>query len=67
MDGQIAGLIARIHGLEAELEAAFAKRRLALAYTVKDRVVHMEEAVLKRHRALQSHLASYVLGARPQR
>ena len=65
MDAQIAGIIDRIHVLEAELELAFAKRRLTLAYTVKKRLEDVEEQVLKRHRELKTSLSGYILGARP--
>lgn len=65
MDAHIAGIIDRIHVLEAELELAFAKRRLTVAYTVKKRLEQVEEQVLKRHRELKTGLAGYILGARP--
>ena len=65
LDPHIAGIIDRIHALEADLELEFAKRRLAVAYTVKSRLGGMEEQVLKRHRELKASLAGYILGARP--
>lgn len=65
MNERIAQISAHLHALELELEAEFAKRRIELAYSVKDRVVRFEEHVLRRHRKLKTPLARYVLGARP--
>jgi hypothetical protein len=65
MNQRIAGIVAQIHNLESELEVEYARRRMELAYTVKDRVVRFEERVLKRHRELKTRLSRYILGARP--
>jgi hypothetical protein len=54
-----------IHQLERELEVEFARRRLEFAFTVHDRSVRFEESVLRRHKAIRSHLLKYILGARP--
>jgi hypothetical protein len=65
MNQRIADIGEQIRRLESELEAEFARRRMELAFTVKDRVVRFEEHVLKRHRELKTRLSRYVLGARP--
>ena len=65
MNQRIAGIVAQIHQLESELEVEFARRRMELAFTVKDGVVKFEEHVLKRHCELKTRLSGYILGARP--
>jgi hypothetical protein len=65
MNERIVAILDQIHLLESELEKQFAKRRMELAYTVRDRVARFEIPVLRRHRQLRVSLARYVLGARP--
>ncbi len=65
MDKHIARISDQIRALESELELAFARRRMELAYDVRNRVVHFEEQVLVRHRELRTRLSSYILAARP--
>lgn len=65
MNARIAELTAMIGRLEDDLEVEFARRRLELAYTVKDGKVRFDEFVLKHHKELRSRFLSYVLDARP--
>ena len=65
LGAHIAALIDRTRSLEADLELEFAKRRLAVAYTVRSRLGEIEEQVLQRHRKLKAGLSRHVLGARP--
>ena len=65
LDKHIARISDQIRALESELELAFARRRMELAYDVRNRVVHFEEQVLVRHRELRTRLSSYILAARP--
>ncbi|MEQ1580183.1 MAG: hypothetical protein ABL964_06295 [Steroidobacteraceae bacterium] len=65
MNPRIAAIGHEIRHLEEELELEFARRRTEFAYSVRDRVVHFEERVLKRHRDLRRGILRYVLSARP--
>jgi len=65
MNPKIAEIVGMIHRLEDDLEVEFARRKLELAYTVRDDKVRFEEYVLKRHKQIRSRLFSYVFGARP--
>jgi hypothetical protein len=65
MNPRIAEIMGMIHRLEDDLEVEFARRKLDLAYTVRDGKVRFEEYVLKRHKRFRSRLLSYILGARP--
>ena len=65
MNSRITEITEMLRRLDDELEVEFAKRRLALAYTVRQGKVHFEEVVLKDHRKLRSRLLGYVLDARP--
>jgi hypothetical protein len=65
MNARIAEITAMMRTLENDLEAEFARRRLELAYTVRDGKVRFEEFVLKQHKELRSRWLSYILGARP--
>ncbi len=64
MNQNIAAIIERIELLESELEMEVARRRLELAFTVKNGVVRFEEHVLKRHRQLKTRLSQYIFRAR---
>jgi hypothetical protein len=65
MNEQITRLTERIAGLEAELEAEFAKRRADLRFGLERGRVVFEEEVLRRHRELKTSLSRYILNARP--
>jgi len=62
---EIARLAGSIRTLERELEAALAKRRVELNYTVHEGVARFEQLVIARHRLMKSRLLSYIFGARP--
>jgi hypothetical protein len=55
----------KIRGLELELESEFAKQRADLRFGLERGRVRFEEEVARRHRQLRTHLARYVLTARP--
>lgn len=61
---EITQLAAAIRGLERQLEAALAKRRIELNYEVREGVVRFEQAVVARHRLLKTRLLHYIMGAR---
>jgi len=61
----IAALILRIGELQEELETELAKQRTQFRYTLNQRKINFERAVLRRHRELRQRLLSYLLGARP--
>ncbi len=63
MPDKVGGLLRRIRALEDEVELA--RRRLELSFAVCDGKARFEQAVLVRHRALKTHVARYVLTARP--
>jgi hypothetical protein len=65
MNTRITEITNMLRHLEDELELEFAKRRLALAYTVREGRVHFQEHVLQDHRRRRSRLLAYVLAARP--
>lgn len=65
MPDQVGGLLQRIRALEDEVELELAKRRLELSFAVHEGKARFEQAVLVRHRALKTHVARYVLTARP--
>jgi hypothetical protein len=62
---EITQLAASIRGLERQLEAALAKRRIELNYKVRDGAIHFEQEIIEQHRLLKARLLKYVLGARP--
>jgi hypothetical protein len=61
----VAALILRIGELQEELETELAKQRTQFSYTLNQRKIKFERAVLWRHRELRQRLLRYVLGARP--
>jgi len=65
MNPRITEITAMLRHLDGELELEFAKRRLALAYTVHNGKVRFEEHVLKDHRKRRSRLLGYIFAARP--
>ncbi len=65
MTDTIDAIVTRIHALELELEAEFAKQRAGLRYGLEHGKVLFEEDLLRRHRELQTGLARYLLKARP--
>jgi hypothetical protein len=65
MNSKITEITAMIRRLEDDLELEFARRRLALAFTVTNGKVQFEEYVLQHHKKLRSRFLSYVLDARP--
>jgi len=56
-------LLARIRGLELELEAEFAKQRAGLRHGLEHGVAAFEAEVIRRHRELRKSTASYLLTA----
>lgn len=62
---EITHLADAIRGLERQLEAALATRRVELNYRVHDGIVHFERAVIERQRLLKARLLRYIFGARP--
>ncbi len=61
MTDTIDAIVTRIHALELELEAEFAKQRAGLRYGLEHGKVLFEEDLLRRHRELQTGLARYLL------
>ena len=65
MSDRINELMARIQGLELELEAEFARQGAELRYGLEHGRVVFEEEILRRHRELQTRLSRYILNAKP--
>lgn len=65
VQAEIRSIIARINGLQTELEQAFEKARAELRLRIERDKVVFEEHVLKRHRELKIRLWDYIRGARP--
>jgi hypothetical protein len=65
MNTRVAGILALIHTLEADLEIELARGRLEFCYTVTNSKVQFEEKILKYHKDIRRHWLSYVLEARP--
>src|SRR5258708_7186619 len=65
MNPDIAALIDKIRGLEAELDAALAQRRAELRVGLEKGRALFEEELLRRHRELRTRLARYLLAAHP--
>jgi hypothetical protein len=64
MNPRIAATSHEMRRLDDELEMEFARKRLELAFSVRERVVKFEERVLKHHKDLKVGLFRYVLGGR---
>ncbi|MBL8537804.1 MAG: hypothetical protein JNM59_10420 [Hyphomonadaceae bacterium] len=58
-------ILSRIHELELELEAEFAKQRAGLRFGFERGRVRFEQEVARRHRELRRGVARYILGANP--
>jgi hypothetical protein len=58
-------LIEKMRRLEEELEVEFARKRAELHFTIVNRKVRFEEAILERQKKLKVGLVRYVLHARP--
>ncbi|KCZ91814.1 hypothetical protein HJO_11872 [Hyphomonas johnsonii MHS-2] len=54
-----------MRGLEIELESELAKQRTGLRYGLERGRALFEEEVVRRHRALRTHVARYIFSARP--
>ncbi|MEN6542854.1 hypothetical protein [Parvibaculum sp.] len=65
MDAKVDELLGRIHALELELEAEFARQGAELRYGLEHGRVVFEEEVLRRHRELQTRLSRYIFNAKP--
>lgn len=65
MNAKIEELMARIQGLELELEAELSRQSAELRYGVEHGRVVFEAEILRRHRELQTRLSRYVLNAKP--
>lgn len=65
MSAKIDDLMGRIHALELELEAEFARQGAELRFGLEHGRVVFEEEVLRRHRELQTRLSRYILNAKP--
>lgn len=65
MNATIADLTRKIRTLEDELEVQLALARAELHVRIEEGKVSFEQAVLRRHRELKTHLLRYLAGARP--
>ena len=65
MTPPIDAILDQIRALEADLEAEFAKQRAGLRYGLERGKVLFEQEVVRRHRALRTHVARYLFSARP--
>jgi len=65
MSAKVDDLMGRIHALELELEAEFARQGAELRFGLEHGRVVFEEEVLRRHRELQTRLSRYILNAKP--
>ena len=65
MSAKIDELLARIEGLEKELQAEFAKQSAGLHYSLEHGRAVFEAEMLRRHREMQVRLTKYIMGARP--
>jgi hypothetical protein len=63
---KITGLIEKMRQLEDELEVELAKRKAELHFTIEDRRVRFEQAVLERQKKFKVGIARYVLRASPR-
>ena len=65
MTPDIAALIEKIRALEAELDAALARRRAELRIGLEHGRIAFAEELLRRHRELRQKLLPYLFGADP--
>jgi len=65
MNAKIDELMARIHGLELELEAELSRQSAELRYGFEHGRVVFEAEILRRHREMQTRLSRYILNAKP--
>lgn len=65
MSAKIDDLMARIHGLELELEAELSRQSAELRYGFEHGRVVFEAEILRRHREMQTRLSRYILNAKP--
>ena len=65
MSEKIDELMARIQGLELELEAELSRQSAELRYGFEHGRVVFEAEILRRHREMQTRLSRYILNAKP--
>ena len=65
MTAIVGTIIERIRALELELETEFAKQRAGLKFGFERGKVRFEAEVVRRHKELRTHIAKYILSARP--
>lgn len=65
MNTAITDLVEKIRVMEDELEVQMALARAELNVRIEDGKIAFEQAVLRRHQEMKTHLVRYVLGARP--
>jgi hypothetical protein len=65
MTTPIDDILGKIRELEHELEAEFAKQRAGLKFGLERGKVLFEQEVIRRHHELRTHVARYILTARP--
>lgn len=65
MNAKADELLGRIHALELELEAEFARQSAGLRFGLEHGRAVFEEEVLRRHRELRTRLSRYILDAKP--
>lgn len=63
MNEKLAGLIAQIEKLHAELDREVARRRDELGVRISGKIVAFEKEVVERHRRLRTSLLKYITGA----
>jgi hypothetical protein len=64
MNGKLAELVSRIRELEDEVEAEVAKRREELHFTLEEKKISFEQAILEEHRRLKTGLFQYLREAK---
>lgn len=65
MNAAIVDLVDKIRVMEDELEVQMALARADLNVRIEDGKIAFEQAVLRRHQEMKTHLLRYLLGARP--
>lgn len=65
MTDQINALMEKIRGLEAELDAELAQRRIDLHVGMEKGRIFFEQEILRRHRELRTRLSTYIVNAPP--